>query len=100
MKSLPIDARGYRQTPEFTETTIPAGLLRRHATRPGVWGRIHLLEGALRYRILEPVLEEVELRPGLDGVVEPEVPHEVEPIGRVRFYVEFSRISDSETPSK
>jgi len=94
MKSLPTGARGYQQTPEFTEATVPAGLLRRHSTKPGVWGRIHLLEGALRYRILEPEFEEVELKPGLDGIVEPEVPHEVEPIGRVRFYVEFSKIPD------
>lgn len=96
MKSLPNDACGYQQTPEFTETTIPAGLLRRHSTKPGVWGRIHLLEGILQYRILEPVVEELELKPGLDGIVEPEVPHEVEPVGRVRFFVEFLKIPESE----
>jgi hypothetical protein len=27
----------------------------------------------------------------VDGVVEPRVPHEVEPSGTVRFYVEFLR---------
>jgi tellurite resistance-related uncharacterized protein len=79
----------YRRTAEFTEATVPAALLRRHTTKAGVWGRIHVLEGALRYRILEPVVEEHELSPGRVGVVEPEVPHEVEPQGSVRFYVEF-----------
>ena len=31
------------------------------------------------------------LEPGRDGIVEPQVPHEVEPLGPVRFYVEFLR---------
>lgn len=91
MKSLPEDATPYQRTPEFTDQSVPAGLLRRHDTKAGVWGRICVLEGRLRYRILEPALEEHVLEPGRDGVVEPRVPHEVEPIGAVRFYVEFLR---------
>jgi hypothetical protein len=31
------------------------------------------------------------LSPDTPGVVEPEVPHEVEPLGGVRFFVEFLR---------
>jgi tellurite resistance-related uncharacterized protein len=50
------------------------------------------LEGRLLYRILEPELEELVLAPGQNGVVEPEVLHEVEPIGEVRFFVEFLRL--------
>jgi hypothetical protein len=50
-----------------------------------------VLEGSLRYRILEPALEEHVLTPGRPGIVEPGVPHEVEPLGNVRFYVEFLR---------
>jgi tellurite resistance-related uncharacterized protein len=91
VKTLPADVVPYRRTAEFTETTVPAGLRRRHTTKPGVWGRIRVLEGELRYRILEPRLEERVLSAELPGVVEPEVPHEVEPIGAVRFYVEFLR---------
>ena len=49
MKTLPPDVVPYRRTAEFTEATIPAGLRRRHTTQPGVWGRICVLEGALRY---------------------------------------------------
>ena len=91
MKSLPPDVAPYRRTPEFTETTVPDALRRRHTTKAGVWGRIQVLEGELRYRILEPQREEHVLSPERPGVVEPEVPHEVEPLGRVRFYVEFLR---------
>jgi hypothetical protein len=48
-----------------------------------------VLSGSLRYRILGPDPEEHILSPERVGVVEPEVPHEVEPLGEVRFYVEF-----------
>lgn len=91
MKSLPPHVEAYRRTDTFTEETVPAGLLRSHSTKPGVWGRIVIEQGGLRYRILEPEVEEVVLRPGVDGVVEPTVPHEVSPIGAVKFFVEFLR---------
>ncbi|MBU2755425.1 DUF1971 domain-containing protein [Acidithiobacillus sp. CV18-2] len=90
---LPADVRPYRRTPEFTEATIPAGLLRHHSTKPGVWAMIHVLEGTLEYRILEPVEERHLLTPGHPGVVEPTVPHEVAPLGPVRFYVEFHAVA-------
>ena len=48
---LPDDAVRYRQTPVFTETTIPAGLLGDHRTKEGVWGLIHVYEGKLAYRV-------------------------------------------------
>ncbi len=94
MKALPTAAVPYRRTPEFNETSVPAALLRRHDTKPGVWGRIEVLEGELIYRILEPAIEEHLLQPGVDGVVEPGVPHEVEPRGAVRFFVEFARVPE------
>jgi tellurite resistance-related uncharacterized protein len=91
LKTLPTDVAPYQRTREFTESTIPDALRRRHTTKPGVWGRIQVLEGELRYRILEPVLEEHTLTAERHGIVEPQVPHEVEPLGRVRFFVEFLR---------
>ncbi|MDQ2802947.1 MAG: DUF1971 domain-containing protein [Pseudomonadota bacterium] len=90
-KTLPEGVAPYRSTPVFTEASIPSGLLRSHRTGPGVWGLIHVLEGRLLYRVLDPVSERV-LEPGLaPGVVEPGVPHEVAPLGAVRFQVEFHR---------
>ena len=93
MKQLPPGLTSYKRTPEFSEATIPAGLLREHKTRAGVWGRIHVTSGSLRYRILEPTLEEHILDEATFGIVEPDVLHEVEAIGRVRFFVEFLRSS-------
>jgi tellurite resistance-related uncharacterized protein len=89
MKNLPADVRPYRRTPEFTEATIPRGLLRDHATKPGVWAVIHVTQGALDYHILGPVSERHRLTPDSVGIVEPEVRHHVVPTGPVRFYVEF-----------
>jgi tellurite methyltransferase len=88
---LPADALPYKRTADFTETTIPDGLRREHTTRAGVWGRIVVVEGRLRYRV-ERFGTDVELGPGQPGIVVPEVPHHVEPLGPVRFHVEFLRV--------
>jgi len=91
MNSLPPNVFPYKRTPEFTESTVPAGLLRSHNTKDGVWGTIVVLEGTLLYRILEPQVEEILLSSNRCGVVEPTVRHEVVPSAGVRFYVEFHR---------
>lgn len=91
MKDLPDDVRRYRRTAEFTEATVPEALTRDHATKAGVWGLIHVLEGRLAYHI-EATNETIELTPaGLAGVIEPQARHRVTPLGAVRFYVEFWR---------
>jgi len=77
-----------RRTPDFTESTVPAGLLKNHTTKAGTWARIVVLEGTLRY-VVESLGHSQVLSPGDIGVVVPEVPHHVEPIGTVRFHVEF-----------
>lgn len=91
MKSLPDDVVAYRKTPEFTAATVPAGLLKSHTTKRGVWGHIRILDGRLLYRILEPIVEEHVLTQERPGVVSPEIAHEVMPLGEVRFFVEFLR---------
>jgi tellurite resistance-related uncharacterized protein len=87
---LPRGLVAYRQTPVFDEKTIPAGLLREHRTRPGTWGVITIVEGHLRFRLLDPP-SEATLSPGHPGIVAPEQPHEVAPDGPVKFFVEFYR---------
>ncbi len=91
MKSLPSNVSAYKRTPSFTESTVPAGLLRAHKTKSGTWGKIVVESGSLRYRILEPQIEEIMLNPLTVGVVEPCIAHEVEPVGSVEFHVEFFR---------
>lgn len=91
MKTLPPNLDHYKTTPDFTDTSVPAGLQRKHSTAAGVWGRIVVHEGSLRYVIEEPEQEEHRLVPGAPGIVEPQVLHHVELEGPVRFCVEFLR---------
>lgn len=90
---LPSDVSPYRRTPEFTETTVPAALLKAHSTKEGAWGLIHVLEGRLAYRVEDPRRpgSETILAAGSTCVIEPTILHAVEPLGPVRFYVEFHR---------
>jgi tellurite resistance-related uncharacterized protein len=92
--TLPAEIRPYRRTAEFTETTVPAALLKAHTTKDGTWALIHVLAGRLRYRIEDPrrPASEVVLTPETaPGLVEPTILHAVEPQGAVRFFVEFHR---------
>ena len=91
VKELPEDVVRYAGTPVFSEGPIPAKLRRGHRTKPGIRARIVVLEGRLRFRILEPETEEAWPSPGRPGIVEAQVLHEVEALGRVRFRVEFHR---------
>jgi tellurite resistance-related uncharacterized protein len=94
---LPRNAQSYRRTDVFTESTVPAGLLKAHTTKEGVWGLIHVLEGKLAYRVVDPrrLRSDTVLTPDSpQGVVEPTILHEVEPLGVVRFFVEFHRVGE------
>lgn len=91
MKNLPENVTPYKKTPEFTELTIPKGLLKQHKTKEGVWGKIVILEGVLEYTITEPEMEMITLNESKHGVVEPTILHHITALGMVRFYVEFYR---------
>ena len=90
----------YKRTPEFTEHTIPPGLLRDHSTKEGVWGLIRVLEGELVYRIVDARRQarETTLDPDRPGVIEPTVLHHIRACGATRFFVDFLQ-SDSSTQS-
>lgn len=93
MKELPEGLVSHKRTPDFTETTVPRGLLRDHRTKAGVWGLIQVTAGALRYSIPSRG-EEITLTPGMPGVVEPQVPHHVTPEGPVTFHVAFYSVPE------
>lgn len=89
MKELPSSLNVYKSTPVFDQDSAPKGILNEHSTKPGVWGRINILEGELLYTILKEPGEEIVLNSKKFGVVEPEVLHKVTPLGKVKFFVEF-----------
>jgi tellurite methyltransferase len=91
MPRLPPAATCYKETRDFDERTVPAGLLASHTLRPLTWGQIVVLEGKLDYVIEgEPALAFV-LRPGVEGNVAPESPHHVRLQPGARFKVRFLR---------
>ena len=90
---LPDACVAYERTPEFTEDSIPNGLRARHVTVAGVWGRIVVTAGALRYRCAELGID-VALTPEQPSIVAPGASHQVDPAGPVRFFVEFLHVPD------
>jgi tellurite resistance-related uncharacterized protein len=84
----PPAAVPYKRTAIFDENSLPAGLRREHRTKPGVWGVIRVLDGRLRYVVIDPASEMI-LEPGHPGLVLPDQPHFVEPLGPMRLQVEF-----------
>lgn len=89
MKELPKNTQAYKKTPMFTQETVPVGLLKNHTTKAGTWGKICISKGKLLYVIEGKPQESIELSPSKYGVVEPEIPHHVKPLGEVEFFVEF-----------
>lgn len=85
---LPNDFTAYKRTPIFTEESVPAALRKDHSTKAGVWAKINVTEGRLRYRV-PSVGVDMQLSMDKIGIVVPEVLHNVEPLGAVRFFVEF-----------
>lgn len=78
----------YRSTPVFNETTLPAALRSRHNTKAGIWGMIRVLEGQVKLTYLEPP-SEVILDSDKAGVLRPQQPHFVEPLGPMKMRVDF-----------
>ena len=82
------DSAPYRTTPVFDQDSLPAALRRSHSTKAGVWGRLCVLEGAVRYVIADcgsPTIASA----GQAIVILPEQMHFVEPLGNMRMCVEF-----------
>lgn len=78
----------YKCTPVFDANTLPAGLRKEHRTKPGVWGVIRVLDGRLDYQVLDP-LSRQSSTPIIPGLILPDQPHFVEPLGPMRMQVEF-----------
>lgn len=78
----------YRSTPVFDEVTLPTALRGEHRTKAGVWGVIRVIEGSLKLRFPDPRLDKT-LTPDNLGLILPEQPHFVEPIGPMRMQVDF-----------
>ncbi|HSC89012.1 MAG TPA: DUF3565 domain-containing protein [Polyangiaceae bacterium] len=96
---LPDDLVLAHRTATFDQDSIPASLLGHHDTKADVWGRLVVEEGKLLYSLEggdEPSTPSGSKRhtswvltPGLPGIIEPERRHRIQPVGPVRFFLEF-----------
>ena len=93
--SLPSGFVLDRTTAEFDERSVPAGLLRDHRIAPGVWGRLVVRSGALRFGFGDD--PEFAVTAGESVVIPPQQVHHVAVVGPVRFAIEFHRPPDTVT---
>ena len=87
----PDGLTSYKRTEELTEATVPAGFLREHSTKRGVWGKLHVTEGELKYCVQAPVNADFAVTAPEKAVIVPQMKHHLVIDGPVRFYVEFCK---------
>jgi tellurite resistance-related uncharacterized protein len=78
----------YRSTPLFDQDTLPNALRARHDTKAGVWGVIRVIAGELKLTYLDPP-SEIVLTPSRPGLIQPQQPHFVTPLGDMQMQVDF-----------
>lgn len=86
---LPDGLDVVRTTKVWDESSMPAALRRAHRVAAGVWGRLHVQEGRIRFRARTSPPLDVIVEAGGSQPIPPETDHDVEPEGHVRFFVEF-----------
>jgi len=91
-EELPPKAVKYAETKVFTTETVPAKLTNEHDTKPGVWGKLKVLTGALDYIVCGPPEKVQHLRAGQHTIVLPTQMHRVSLEEKSSFYVEFYHI--------
>lgn len=75
------------RTPAFTEVSLPPRLRQGHKTSVGVWARVVVVAGSLRYRVASLSIDKA-LSPLEAANIPPEVGFRLEPLGEVHFYLD------------
>ncbi|MCH2165280.1 MAG: DUF1971 domain-containing protein [Marinovum sp.] len=91
---IPENVKKYSESPIFTHLTVPSALTATHRTKPGTWGRLVVLEGALIYTREGHSPEVVSNE--TPATIYPAEPHFVTCNTPVRFKVEFLRLNREE----
>ncbi|MDZ3830482.1 MAG: DUF1971 domain-containing protein [Sphingopyxis sp.] len=86
---LPSSACIYRTIGPFSADSIPAGLLRRHDIKPGVWGLLSVTAGSVRFCWDDAEGGMRQLVVGDVMLVPPQVPHHLERTGAVTISIAF-----------
>ena len=86
---LPVDLTIVRTTAVWDEASTPPALRRAHRIAAGVWGRLCVLEGRIRFRAdTDPPLD-VVVEAGATQAIPPSTDHDIEAEGHVRYFLEF-----------
>lgn len=94
-RTLPDGLVHVRTTDVFDNDTVPAGLLRAHRVADGVWGRLVVHTGRLRFVFEDASDAPIEVAAGGSVVIPPARPHHLELDGPSTFAVEFHRPDDA-----
>ena len=90
-REMPSGFAAHHRSPVFDASSIPRGLMSQHSTKPGVWGRLEVLSGSIRFVVEGDAGSRETVSAGEHVVIVPEVLHRVEPTGPVELFVEFYR---------
>lgn len=86
---IPADLAVVRTTATWDERTMPDTLRRAHRVASGRWGRLHVVDGSLRFAAAtDPPTDVVLDAPDTHGIP-PDVDHFVEPQGAASFAIDF-----------
>lgn len=102
---IPNDYVNYRSSGEFNKETIPKLLLNSHNTKAGVYGKITVLEGSLKFYGLTSDNGDIEkiliINKSESAVSPPQYWHKVELLREdTRFKIDFYAHKDSEIAQK
>ena len=94
MTPIPQDYINYKSTPQFTKTTIPKMFLHLHNTKAGVYGKICVTKGQLKFfgfaERRGEVEQEIIIAANQSAVSPPEYWHKVEFLtDDTEFHVDF-----------
>ncbi len=105
MSSIPNDFINYKSTPVFTQGNIPKMFLHLHNTKSGVYGKIIVTKGQLKfYGFAErrgDIEQEIIINAEQSAISPPEYWHKVEFLtDDTEFHVDFYAQKDSEIVKK
>ncbi|MGH9043615.1 MAG: DUF3565 domain-containing protein [Acidimicrobiales bacterium] len=89
---LPEGLVGVRITQTWDEKTLPPTLTRAHRVAKGTWGVLRVDQGEVRFEAETDPKIKVVVSAGSTQPIPPVVPHHVEPLGPVRFCIEFLKV--------
>jgi tellurite resistance-related uncharacterized protein len=80
----------YKVTPIFDQDSLPVAIRTEHRTKPGTWGLLRVLEGAVTLVFIDPH-RELAVTAEQPAPIPPEATHFVRVDGPMRLQVEFYR---------